>query len=376
MNLFFKKFNQICEKYQVISSNIVIVNEKKVDSYCYGNLSWEENVPTPKNAIYRIASISKIIVAMAMMMLVEKGKANLNDDISQYLGFTIRNPNFINVPITIKMLMLHTSSITDGPEEGGLGYNGVNVIKQFIRLEELLIPGGTLYTPETFTDFEPGTHFQYSNFGSGILACIVEKISGEYFTDFIEKRLFIPLNIDASFRVENIKSKDIIASSYQIHNNDFVLALSKELALERMFPCYELGHNFRGPAGGLFISMPDLAKIMMILMNNGKYNNHHFLKEETVNLMYQVHWQKDSDKLYQAKGLQMIILKGFTNKPLRGHFGNAYGVRSFMLFSKEEKKGACFISSGGKYDMALSGMTFLQEDVLKLFIEFYQLKNQ
>lgn len=370
---FNQKYIDICEKHKAVSSNVAILTNNIYSSYYYGHLSLEEQTNSTDKTIYRIASISKVIVAMGMMMLIEKKLANLEDDISIHLGYQVRNPNFIDTPITIKMLMLQTSSISDGPEVGLSGYNAINRQKDFVKLIDVLSPTGSHYTPETFLKVEPGTKFSYSNFGCGILACLIEKISGVYFTDYIERVLFKPLNLDASFKITNIFKKELIASSYQYVENHPTLVLSRAIGIERMFPRYELGSNFRGPAGGLYTSMLDLAKIMSIFINDGTYDNKRFLKKKTINDMYKIHWQGQGTELYRAKGLQLIVLDGFTKIPLRGHFGNAYGIRSFMLFSKEAKKGICFITSGAIYHITNKGMSSFQEDMIKLFVDTYQL---
>ena len=75
-----------------------------------------QNIKANYKTIFRIASISKLFTTIAIFQLVEKGLVDLDTDISDYLGFEVRNPNFPNIPITIKMLLSHTSSLR---EKGG-----------------------------------------------------------------------------------------------------------------------------------------------------------------------------------------------------------------------------------------------------------------
>ena len=131
---------------------------------------------------------------------------------------------------------------------------------------------------------------------------------------------------------------------------------------------YELGNNFRGPAGGLFISPIDLAKFMQMLMNYGVYDNKRYLTKETVSLMKEVHWQtKHPIGIYKKKGLQLLILD-VDNRRLYGHTGNAYGLRSFMLF--DDNYGYIFMCNGAKYVMALEDFTSLQEECLKELLKY------
>ena len=147
------------------------------------------------DTVFRIASVSKILVALCIMRLYQEKKLDLDADISNYLGFSVRNPKFPNDIINLKMILTQTSSITDGLEyaEGDdkdSGYNAINGTNIECRLQDLLDPNGKYFVKETYSNYAPGSHFQYSNLGCGILACIVEKVSGEYFTEYIKKIIF------------------------------------------------------------------------------------------------------------------------------------------------------------------------------------------
>ncbi|MBR6818816.1 MAG: beta-lactamase family protein, partial [Acidaminococcaceae bacterium] len=77
------------------------------------NKNW--NLPVTSDSRFRVASISKVFTATGYMQLVEEGKINLDEDVSRYLGFTLRNPGYPNKAITSRMLLSHTSSIRDYP---------------------------------------------------------------------------------------------------------------------------------------------------------------------------------------------------------------------------------------------------------------------
>lgn len=359
-----ENIKKIYEKCEAIGGNVVIANKNRIlEQVTYGYLAPEKNILTKTNTIYRIASISKVVVASCIMMLYDEGLIDIKEDISKYLGFSLRNPYFPEEKITLEMVMTQTSSICDG-EDPILGYDGVNGPHFFVSLERLLTdPSYEYYTPKTFLNSKPGTTFCYSNFGCGILACVVEKLTGTYFTDFVRERLLLPMGLDASFRVDDIKNLDNIASLYDEKDGKLVLCRDKDLFLKYVFPRYELGNNFRGPAGGLFISPTDLTIFMQMLMNNGIIYGKRYLKEETVKLMKEIHWEtKDKpDGLYYKKGLQLLILdRNYTR--LYGHTGSAYGLRSFMLFN--DKIGYIFMCNGAKYIYEKEGITSIQDECL------------
>lgn len=346
-----KRFTNICKEYGLVGASLEIYKNNKSKSLFYGKAS--EKSKTTKKTIYRIASVSKVIVALAAMKLVEEHKLNLDRDISDYLGFKVRNIHYPDDIITTRMLMTQTSSLTDGFDDEDLtnetrrdGYNGVNGTFLDVSLKDLLIPNDSIYYSElTFSKNKPGTTFIYSNFGCGILACIVEKITNEYFTDYVKKVLFNPLGINASFRCNELAHSDKIASTYISQNNEMILNRTKEYFLKGVYPRFPIGENFRGPAGGLFISNQDLSKIMKMMIYKGLYNGKQVYKSSTIEKMFEKNWEGEFEE-YRAKGLQMIMLEDFYNHLVYGHFGNAYGVRSFMLFDKDEQMGMCFITNG------------------------------
>lgn len=369
-----ENINKIFETYDAIGGNVIIANKNKIlEQFTYGYQELEKNVVTKTNTIYRIASISKVVVASCIMMLYDEGLVDIKEDISKYLGFKLRNPNFPEDKITLEMVMTQTSSICDG-EDPHLGYDGVNGPSFFVSLEKLLTdPTYEYYTPKTYLNNKPGTTFCYSNFGCGILACVVEKITGMYFTDFVRERLLLPMGLDASFRADDIKNVDHIASLYDEKDGKLVLCRDKDLFIKYVFPRYELGNNFRGPAGGLFIAPTDLVVFMQMLMNNGMVNGKRYLKEETVKWMKEIHWEtKDKpDGLYYKKGLQLLILDRNDTR-LYGHTGSAYGLRSFMLFNDEI--GYIFMCNGAKYIYEKEGITSIQDNCLDEVMK-YETRN-
>ncbi|HHU55523.1 MAG TPA: beta-lactamase family protein [Acholeplasmataceae bacterium] len=358
-------FNKICMDASLVGASVVVYNKNGiVEEVCYGKQSIEENIETSKDTIYRLASISKVIVAASVMTLQEQHKICLDDDISNYLGFKVRNPFFPNDYITIRMLMTQTSSLLDGKDNSG--YDLVNGTNNPCSLQDLLVDGGKYYTLDTFDHYKPGTNFNYSNFNCGILACIVEKVTGMYFTDYVRKNVLIPLEMDASFVITDIKNQDKVASLYKVENNNIKLNRTLVDFINLKYNKFPLGDNFRGPAGGLFSSLSDLAKFARIFLNNGRP----ILKKETTDLMLATHWEGVGHGAYKAKGLQMIILN-YKGHILKGHFGDAYGVRSFMLFNEEKNIGINYITNGGFYKLQQSGIDSVQEKVLDLFIEKY-----
>ena len=368
--LYLNEYQEFIKKYNLVGSNCLFLRKDGyIENVCSGYSNLESKIDTTTSSIYRIASISKVVVAIGVLKLYDKGLIDLDEDVSKYLGFKVRNPKHPNDLITLRMIMTQTSSIIDdGAFENGIykGYDGSNSTEDYIKLEELLTPGSSRFY-KGYSDYKPGTNFIYSNLGCGILVCVCEKITGIYFPEYIKNELLHPLNIMSGFRLEDIEDIDNLASHYLYENDEFKLYRNRELFEKVQCLKYPLGDNFRGVAGGLYISAINLSKIMSMLMNKGIYKNIRILKEETVEEMEKVWWEgTPTDPTYRKKGLQMIIMDQFTKDPLNGHFGNAYGLRSFMLYNKEG--GIIFLCNGGNFITNEEHMTIVQEKIIKYLV--------
>ena len=367
-------FTKIAQEATLAGASCLVYNKGKiVEKLNYGYSSIENKRKVNNDTVFRIASVSKIIVALCIMKLYEEGKIDFLEDVSTYLGFPVRNPKYPDVVINLKMIMTQTSSITDGCEEGvnsdiNSGYNLINGTNEDCTLEDLLSVDGKRFVKETYSNYRPGTHFEYANLGTGILACIVERLTGKYFTEYVKEVVFKPLKLDASFVVTDIKSKDV-ASTYGLVDGQLVLKRDRERFEKGVYKKFPLGENFRGPAGGCFISTNGLMKIMIALINGGLP----IIKPETLDKMMQMAWagkrQPGSD--YTAKGLQLQITDYFDNRRLWGHFGDAYGVKSYFLFNQKEQIGMVYILNGGGYKYQENGYCDVHEKMIKATLDKY-----
>ena len=371
-----KIFKEIMEASKLVGgSSIVYSKGKIVERLSYGYSNLEKNKKFTNDTVIRIASVSKVIVALCLMKLYEEGKVDLDADISNYLGFEVKNPKFPDVPITLTMVLAHTSSITDGHEiDAGdskdTGYNKVNGTNSDFMLKDLLHPEGKYYVSETYSKYKPGTTYIYSNFGCGIIACVIEKITGKYFTDFVKEAIFQPLELDASFIVTDIKNKDV-ASIYKHKNGENVLRRTREDFANNLYKKFPIGENYRGPAGGCFISSNGLMKLMITLLNGGAP----IIKEDTLSKMMQIEWtgKRASGDSTTARGLHLGILDYYKGRRLFGHTGDAYGVKTHFYFNKEEQLGMVFMTNGGGFKYQECGIADMQEKLIRATLEKYWL---
>lgn len=221
--IYLNEYKNFVKEFNMVGSNVLYLrNDLYQEIVSHGFSDIKNNKLSTSKSIYRIASISKVIVAIAIMKLYEDGLIDLDEDISTYLGFKVRNPKYPNDLINLRMLMTQTSSILDnGIIENGFckGYDASNSTFDYIKLEDLLNPESDRYY-NAFSDHKPGTTFIYSNLACGILACICEKVTKVYFIEFIKDILFKPLDIRSGFRLEDIEDIDSLCVHYNYDENN------------------------------------------------------------------------------------------------------------------------------------------------------------
>ncbi|MDR1347482.1 MAG: beta-lactamase family protein [Prevotellaceae bacterium] len=324
--------NQVLDNYNYVGLAVAVVNENKI---AYSNEFGLKNIETQekisKDDLFRIASISKTFTSAAIMQLCEQGKFNLDDDISDALGYSVRNPNFPNVKITYGMLLSHTSSLSDA--EGYFDY-------------DILKPETNPNYANAYWDYAPGEKYNYCNLGFNLLGALVEIHSRLRFDVYIRQNLLIPLGItDAGFNIdslENSKFVKIYTRQDSVWTESADAYKSRAAEMENYTP----GKNtvLFSPTGGMKISAINLAKWMLCRMNYGSLNNVKIITEETSKLMFTPVEPTNGTSSY---GLGIMVSKDLIESDtLTGHTGSAYGLTSAMFFNPDKKFGVVMITNG------------------------------
>ena len=311
----------------------------------------------------RVASVSKLIVALGVMRLVEQGRLDLDADVSDLLGWELRNPAFPATPITMRMLLSHTSSLQDAGEA-------------------YVIPlGRTLrgaVTEATFDrDHAPGTHFRYSNLNFPVIASALEKRTGQRFDRLIHRLVMGPLELDACFNWTNCTDSKV-ARAVTLYRANGSVALDDLQAERPACPVfrqgtdcelaeYELGSNgaLFSPQGGFRASVLDLAVIGRMLLNRGRHEGRTFLSAASVETILRPVWTFDgsngdtSDGFYCSYGLAAQTLPVsvaacnddlLPGGRLVGHAGEAYNLRSGLWIDPRRKVGIAYFAANNPAD--------------------------
>ncbi len=247
--------------------------------------------PMRADTIFQIASMTKPITAVGIMILVEDGMLAITDPVQKYL------PNFANIqlkeavkdkeakeneselseikkpsrPITIRDLMTHTS---------GMGGGYPEAFKDLFDKRDRTLAEAVEAFPQRPLEFDPGTKWGYSNMGIAVLGRIIEIVSGKSYEEFIAERIFQPLGMkDSHFFVPEDKHNRI-ATIYRYDG--------KELKKSEV-DLFRIGAKYPSPEAGLYSTAPDLFRFYQMMLNGGTLSGKRILSKASVELMTRVH---------------------------------------------------------------------------------------
>ncbi|HMC92951.1 MAG TPA: serine hydrolase domain-containing protein [Allosphingosinicella sp.] len=307
----------------------------------------------------RVASVTKLHVALGVMRLVEQGKLDLDRDVSDYLGWRLRNPSFPDAPITLRLLLSHRSSLTDAAD--------------------YILPIGTsverhVQNPKAWdAAHPPGTYFRYTNLNLPVVATAMERVTGERLDRLMQRLVFAPLGVSGCLNWSGCAAPTL-ARAVVLYAPDGKVV--KDDLHGAPPPClvyapadgscdlagYAVGTNggLFSPQGGLRISVADLAKVGGMMLRRGTLpDGSRFLTEASIAQMERIHWRHDGtngdteEGFYCAYGLAVQTSAQCATddlfgdgKPRIGHAGDAYGVRSGLWIDPATGRGIAFFATG------------------------------
>jgi CubicO group peptidase (beta-lactamase class C family) len=274
---------------------------KQIFHKSYGYSDVEKKIELDKNAIFRIASITKTVTALGILKLMENGELNLDDEIEKYIP-EFRNPKVLtyfdsenytytttpaNRKITILDLLTHYSGVSYGRYTGNNKYN--EMYNTYIKDSVVeLYTTKKIFLKENITRLSrvplvshPGTSFEYG-MSYDILGYIIELVYGKSLKNFFKETFFIPLEMENTFfyipkektnlLIPVLTNKNGYWANYQAENYDI------------NYPIKGAKSYYSGGAG-LSGTISDYSNFLTMIVNKGKYKNKRILKEETIQLM-------------------------------------------------------------------------------------------
>lgn len=347
--IFDHKINTLIKLGHFPSLSVCIIkNNSVVFAKGYGLRDRENNSKATENTVYLLASITKSITATALLQLYENKSYNfdLDDNVNDKLPFNLSNPNFLDKPITYRMLLSHSASLRH-PSNYGFDLTGAPPLPGYPMpwLQDMLLPNGSRYSPEIWSEtYGPGEKTYYSNISYDILGYLVEQISGKPLYEYCEEHIFKPLEMyNTSWDLSDYTEDQLaIPYRYQILR-------------------YKGGENyvpFNYPVGGLRSTVMDLSHFLIAHMNGGVYNGTRILKNDTVEEMHEIQPPGNSYGYFKC-GLGWTIARRnfrisiipFSNVHGRnlygGHGGDAvFGFHTKMYIKLSDDTGVIFFVNG------------------------------
>lgn len=318
----------------------------------------------------RIASISKLVLAIGVLRLAEDGQLDLDADVSDALGWTLRHPQHPGVPITLRLLLSHRAGLTDAA-----GYWQVPLGGEFRTL---------LDDPRAWdADHAPGTFFRYANVGFPLVAAVMERTTGERFDLLMQRLVLAPLGIAGCY---NWESCDDATAARAVVLYDAGRAPVRDDLQGRKPACsvtpaadgrcdlsrWRAGANggLFSPQGGLRISANGLAKIGRLLLGDGEVDGARLLSADSVRMLVTPLWtlapgngighEEDSGNgearaFFCRYGLAAQTLATpdpacgddpFGDGIARvGHAGDAYGLKSGLWIDRDAGTGVAYFAT-------------------------------
>lgn len=301
---FEQQVNRLLEtKYKANGPGAVFLVAKKgkiIYRKAFGEADLELNVAMKPEHIFEIGSVTKQFTAVSILMLMEQGKLNLDDKITQFIpDYPTRGNN-----ITIHQLLTHTSGIKD--------YTRMKALRDIARKD--LTPTELIdFFKNEPLDFTPGEQFKYDNSGYIILGYIIEKISGMSYADFVEKNIFKKAGMAVSLYGSHEKIIKNRASGYQDRNG---LVNTDYISLTLPYA-----------AGSIMSSVDDLLKWQEALKNNV------LVKKETIEKAFTNYTLNNGEKINYGYGWNVKEIGGAASLE---HGGSIFGFKSMGVYLPDE----------------------------------------
>jgi len=298
----------------------VVYDQNVIWEKAYGFANLQQRLPSTTSTRYRLASLSKLFTATAIVQLRDAGKLELDDPVHKYLQwFAVTQPAG-SIPITIRQLLTHTSGLSrdlDVPMWNEL---------EFPTREEMV-----RLIPEQQAVFPPDTQYKYSNLAVAIAGEVVAAVSGEPYERYVREHILDPLGMQATLVVPS-RSTPHLATGYR-----------KRVPGEPREPEDFIDFGGYTPAAGFVSSVDDLAKFVELQFRDGKPGGSQILSGPSLHEMQRVQWihpdwQSSEGLIFELRRVGQIVHVG------KG--GTCPGYRSQIEMLPSQKLGVIVLANG------------------------------
>jgi CubicO group peptidase (beta-lactamase class C family) len=318
----------VLTKHEIVGFQLSLNGSQEIiGKMNYGFSAVLSKTAVNNDTLFRIASISKTVAAVAVMQLVDKGLLSLDDPIHMLIPeIIVNNPWRNEAPITILHLLEHTAGFDDN------------------HFKEYVVDGATMstkdaldYHPHTrMARYKPGQFMSYANVDPTLLAYIVEKLTGLTFEEYVKQYVFTPLMMEHSAYFLGKYVKDTLAQGYINANNTLTEA--------------EYEHIKDRASGAINSNVSEMSAFQQMLINEGDYQGKSILAANTVKRMAITESTLAAKAgLKEGYGKFLVTQRSLDARWL-GHNGAMNGFLSAMWHTPSRKIGYTFVmnTSGEK----------------------------
>jgi len=321
--------------------SVVVVDDRgEVLRAAWGHTSVEALDPVTTSTPFMAASVSKAVGGLALVAAREDGLLDFDDQVSDLVGFEVRNHRIGNAPpIRIRHLATHTSGIADNWEFLADTYvEGDSSQPLGAFLKSYLSPGGAHYDKsDNFFAWPPGREWMYSNVGTALAAYAVEVQSAEPYDAYCRRRLFDPLGLESTrWFLSDFPDPELIARPHQATDDGW------RIREHYGYPTY--------PDGQLRATASDLGRLLRLTISDGEVDGVRILQPGV---------REELSKSVPVGGINDWFLREYFTqqhlfwfstslgkRAIVGHNGGDFGVSTELFFDPETDVGVVVLTNG------------------------------
>jgi len=297
-----------------------VYDQKLIWAKGYGFSHPGKKIPATPATAYRIASLTKLFTATAILQLRDAGKLQLDDPVAKYVSWFHLKDDYGDSPvITLRHLLTHTSGL---PRELDVLY-----------WDDMRFPDHDMFVrlfQEAATILPRETEFKYSNVAFSVLGDVVSNVSGESYPDYVKTHILVPLEMNAT---EVLPAKDMpsLATGYKFRRAGFARDVEPFMDLRGMVSC-----------GNIASTVEDLAKFLSLQFRVGIASEAQILKGATLAEMQRVQWLDTTWQSGHGLGWQIARV---ADRVRINHGGYVNGYTSSISASVGEKFGVIVLAN-------------------------------
>lgn len=318
-----QSIRHIFRRYCAVGAALAVFDAQGVSAVvCYGSARYDKGKPAPvtRDTLFRAASVSKHITALAAYRLHQQGEIDLDADVDAFLPCPLRHPAAPDKPVTLRRLLSHTAGLCDG--------------QAYARACRDAPPLGAWFPGDCWADAPDG--FAYSNLGAGLVACVLEGMLGQDFDCIMQRTLFAPLGVTASFYPQKLSGD--MADAYRVLPARPAPTLDNAARRARPLgqPAPDPARHYLLSQGNLYISAPDLA----LLGREAMQPRYEAMRKCIASFGARAY------NLSEGLGTFIVQDRAVCPQTLYGHQGLAYGAMHGLFYDTGAQRGFALLTSG------------------------------